>query len=100
MDLLPLFLLCSIFYRNSWLADPHSLIGSQTVVEPLVDLLYRLDSRREHRDKLGVGSVPPYPHQLPAVLHIPVQQQIEAIPPGVVASFAPVGTAGEKEATM
>jgi len=61
-----------------------------------VDLLYRLDSRREHRDKLSVGRVPPYPHQLPALLHIPIQEQIEAIPPGVVASFALVWTAGEK----
>src|SRR5258708_13449267 len=61
-----------------------------------VDLLYRLDSRREHRDKLSVGRIPPYPHQLPALLHIPIQEQIEAIPPGVVASFALVGTAGEK----
>src|SRR2546430_13965151 len=61
-----------------------------------VDLLYRLDSRLEHRDKLSVGRAPPYPHQLPALLHIPIQEQIEAIPPGVVASFALVGTAGEK----
>src|SRR5437868_1799173 len=61
-----------------------------------VDLLYCLDPRREHRDKLSVGRVPPYPHQLPALLHIPIQEQIEAIPPGVVASFALVGTAGEK----
>src|SRR2546430_3188176 len=61
-----------------------------------VDLLYRLDPRREHRDKLSVGRAPPYPHQLPALLHIPIQEQIEAIPPGVVASFALVGTAGEQ----
>src|SRR2546423_15646773 len=61
-----------------------------------VDLLYRLDPRREHRDKLSVGRVPPFPHQLPALLHIPIQEHIEAMPPGVVASFALVGTAGEK----
>src|SRR5712691_6113839 len=61
-----------------------------------LDLFYRLDSRLEHRDKLSVGRAPPYPHQLPALLHIPIQEQIEAIPPGVVASFALVGTAGEQ----
>src|SRR2546421_8881192 len=71
-------------------------MDSLVVARSLVDLLYRLDSRRQHRDKLSIGSVPPYPHQLPALLHIPIQEQIEAIPPGVVASFALVGTAGEK----
>src|SRR5437016_10462964 len=62
----------------------------------LVDLLYRLDSRCENRDELRVGGIPPYPHQLPAALDIPVQQQIEAVPVGVVPGFALVGPPGEK----
>src|SRR5437588_10731086 len=61
-----------------------------------VDLLYRLDPRREHRDKLSVGRVPPYPHQLPALLHIPIQEHIEAILTRAAASFALLGTPGEK----
>jgi hypothetical protein len=83
-----------------WSTSPLLFVVSQIVAEPLVDLLYRLASRCEHRDKLRVGGVLSYPHQLPALLHIPVQEQIEAIPPGVVPSFALIGAAGKKEAKM
>src|SRR5215472_18497632 len=62
----------------------------------LVDLLHRLVPRCEERDKLSVGGIPSYLHQLPALLHIPVQEQIEAVPVGVVPGFALVGAAGEK----
>src|SRR5260221_169504 len=37
---------------------------SQIVTKSLFDLLYRLDSSCEHRNKLNVGGGPPYPHQL------------------------------------
>src|SRR5947208_9780707 len=69
---------------------------SQREALPLVDLLYRLASGCEHGGKLSVGGVPLYPNQLPAFLHIQVEEQIEAVPVGVVPSFTLVGTAGEK----
>src|SRR5215469_18843715 len=97
MVLLPLFLLRSIRFEigNRWLIR-HNFRQDALLAEPLADLLYRLASSCEHRDKLSGGGVPAYPHQLPALLHIPVQEQVEAVPPGEMPGFALVGTAGEK----
>lgn len=60
------------------------------------DLLYRLASRRKYWDKLSVGGVLSYPFQLPAFLRISIQEQIKAVPFGVVPCFALIRAAGEK----
>ncbi len=51
----------------------------RVVPKPPFDLLYRLDSCYEYRSKLGVGGVLSYALQLPALLHVPVQEQIEIL---------------------
>ena len=66
----------------------------------LFDLLYRLASRREYWEKLSFRGVLLYPLQLPAFLHIPIQEQVKSVPFGVVPDFTLISEASEKKAKM
>lgn len=60
------------------------------------DLIYCLDPGQENRGELGERETLSYLHQPSAIVHVSVQQKIEAVPPGVVPLLALVGAAREK----